>query len=315
MHIFVHIMLRYLEPKEKKLGKADYLYYIMTKQQEQMTSQGSWGSYNDWNKLPDWEVLWYDFAREWGMLEVVKNHCQCLIGGCQLSWARTEQHPAAQDVYLHALEMLAIENWRFPFQVPCQVGQRDLPALLVPYYSYSFRQLLQMWQGWRRDAGGPFLTLPSDAYKQLTAELHEDLQRLGQTLNVLMFEKRQYSVPVEMAKQIIDRIYTGHWSKDHLYFIDHFKKALLALLPPNFLQPQDMAATQVRQHTWGEKRLDSPPESLWVFDRGPAEWNVDRRKERAQKWKVGVLAQDEERKQNVLYSYIDHQGNKIMIME
>ncbi len=183
------------------------------------------------------------------MLEANKNHCQCLIGGCQLSWPRVEQHPTAQDVYLHALETLAMDYWRFSFQVPRQVGQRDLPTLLVPYYYYGFRQLLQTWQGWRRDAGGPFLMLPGDDYKQLTAELHADLQELGRTLNVLMFKKRQYQVPEGMAKWIIDQIYTGHWSQDHLYLIDHFKKALLALLLPNFLEPQEVAAMQVRQCT------------------------------------------------------------------
>ncbi len=185
--------------------------------------------------------------------------------------------------------------------------------LLAPYYYYGFHQLLQMER--RGEAAGPFVMLSAENYKQLIAELHDDLFEVAKMLNILMLEKRQYDVPVEMAKRIINRVYSGHWSKDRLYLVNHFWKALLALLPPNFLAPREVATVQVRQHMHGEQRLQNLLESLKVFDKGTAEGNVAQRKERAQKRKSEVMAQDEERKQNVLYSYTDHQNNKITVTE
>ncbi len=142
-------MLRDLNPGKDKVTKGDCSYYIMTKEQEQTTSRGAWGSYDDWNKLPDWERFHYDFAREWDALVKVKNNCQLLVGGCQLLWPQNDQHLADEDVMLHALTSLLMEHWKFIFQLPRQVGQKDLPVLLMPYYYYGFRQLLQTWQNWR----------------------------------------------------------------------------------------------------------------------------------------------------------------------
>ncbi len=99
--------------------------------------------------------------------------------------------------------------------------------------------------------------LSGDNYKQFTAEVHDDLLAVAKMLNILMLEKRQYDVPTEMAKQIIDHLSSGHWSKDCLYLVDHFQKALLALLPPNFLEPREVATMQVRQHTHGAATAES----------------------------------------------------------
>ncbi len=72
---------------------------------------------------------------------------------------------------------------------------------------------------------------------------------------------------------------------------------------------------QIRQHMCGEQRLQNLPESLKVYDKGTREENVAQRKERVQRRKTEVAAQDEQWKANILYSYTDAQNNKITVSE